>query len=280
MLRSLTLLLAVASGFTFMPSKLFAAESPSDRIVYKQVDGRTLSLEVFNPTRKIAGPGACAVLFHGGGFARGKTSSVYPMAQALADQGMTAMSVEYRLLDRAGGEVNASPVVDARSAMRWVRAHASRFNCAPDRIAAGGRSAGGTLALLTAMKLEFDDPKDDLSTSPAPNAMVLFNPGVNLVDGHDGEGTPEFRRKVSPLHLLDVSRIPPTLIMHGTNDQVSPYEEVVKFRDKAQKLGADVNLVSFKGRGHGFFKKNKRDGEDFDASINEMVTFFRRIGWI
>lgn len=282
MRRDLPLLAALLfSSLALSPMKLRAAETPDERIVYKEPGGRPLALEVFRPAaRKTAGPGPCAVLFHGGGFQRGKTSSVYPMAAALAAKGMTAMSVEYRLINRANG-ASEEPLLDAKSAMRWVRANAARLNCAPDRIAAGGRSAGGTLALLTAMKTEFDDPKDDRSIDPAPNALVLFNPGVNLVDGHDGEGPLAFRQKVSPFHLLDQSKIPPTLLLHGTADKVSPYEEVVKFRDKAQRLGNnDVTLISFEGRGHGFFRKNKRDGEDFESSIGAMTDFFARIGWI
>ncbi len=268
------------AGTALLPMKSFAASAP-ERIAYKQAGGRSLNLEVFRPPGgKPSTPTACAVLFHGGGFQRGKTSSVYPMAEALAAQGMTAMSVEYRLINRAQG-ASPEPLIDAKSAMRWVRSHAAQLGCLPDRIAAGGRSAGGTLALLMAMKTEFDDPADDRSVTTEPNALVLFNPGVNLVDGHDEDGPLDFRTKVSPMHLLDKSRLPPTLIMHGTADKVSPYAEVVAFKKKALDMGnPDVTLMSFEGRGHGFFRKNKGDGEDFESSVKSMIDFFKRLRWI
>lgn len=281
--RTAAFAILVGAACGLIPMKSFAQSTAAapQREVYKQADGRSLNLEIFPAEgRRGSGPVACAVLFHGGGFQRGKTSSVYPMAQALAGAGMMAMSVEYRLINRAAGP-SPEPVLDAKSAMRYVRANAARLGCVPDRIAAGGRSAGGTLALLTALKPEFDDPKDDRSISAEPNALVLFNPGVNLVDGHESEGPEAFRRKVSPIHLLDKTRIPPTLLMHGTADKVSPYEEVVAFKNKAIAQGnTDVTLKSFEGRGHGFFRQNKRGGEDFDASIGAMVDFFKRLGWV
>ncbi len=259
----------------------FADTVSPERIVYKQTGGKSLILDVFAPTqRKTSGPGACALLFHGGGFERGSPVSVHPMSQAIASQGVTAIAVEYRLIRRANG-ASEEPLLDAKSAMRWVRANADRLGCAPDRIAAIGLSAGGTLALLTAMKTEFDDPKDDLAVSTLPNALVLFNPGVNLVDGRDGEGPLAFRMKVSPLHLLEQSKLPPTLIMHGTSDKVSPFEQVQAFKNKATSLGnADVTLIPYTGRGHGFFRKDRRDGEDFESTMKTTAEFFKRLGWI
>jgi len=47
------------------------------------------------------------------------------------------------------------------------------------RIIASGGSAGGHLAACTALIDEINEETDDLSVSPVPFALVLFNPVVD-----------------------------------------------------------------------------------------------------
>ncbi len=54
---------------------------------------------------------------------------------------MVALSAEYRLTPE--GVCVSDCVSDAKSAVRWIRRHAAEFGVDPNRIAAGGGSAGG-----------------------------------------------------------------------------------------------------------------------------------------
>ena len=63
---------------------------------------------------------------------------------------------------------------DAKSAIRWVRKHSKNLGINPNRIIAGGGSAGGALAALTGTVSMFDEENEDLNISSKPNAMVLF----------------------------------------------------------------------------------------------------------
>ena len=77
---------------------------------------------------------------------------------------------------------------DAKSALRYVRAHATELGIDPQRIAAAGGSAGGHLAAFTALVDGLDDPQDDLAVSCKPNALVLFNPVFNNGPDQWGHG--------------------------------------------------------------------------------------------
>ena len=69
------------------------------------------------------------------------------------------------------------PIVkDGKSAVRWIRANAARLGIDPDRLAAGGGSAGGHVAAATATTQGIEEEGEDTSVSSRPCALVLFNP--------------------------------------------------------------------------------------------------------
>src|SRR3954454_5851101 len=92
---------------------------------------------------------------------------------------MVCALVEYRLLKNKPGEPPTDCIHDAKSAMRWVRSHAKELGIDSKRIAAAGGSAGGHLAAFCGLVEAKDDSQDNLSISPKPNAMILFNPVFN-----------------------------------------------------------------------------------------------------
>jgi len=77
-------------------------------------------------------------------------------------------------------------VKDAKSAVRWIRKNALTYNIDPERIAAGGGSAGGHIAAATGTSTAFEEDGEDKSISSWPNLLVLFNPVID--NGPDGYG--------------------------------------------------------------------------------------------
>lgn len=119
-------------------------------VLYERAAGRALLLHVLPARNAPPGrPAPAILLFFGGGWLHGSIHQFEPQAQALADRGMTAILVDYRVLCRDGVDPRAG-MKDAAAAMRFVRAHADELSIDPRRIAAGGGSAGGQLALSTA----------------------------------------------------------------------------------------------------------------------------------
>lgn len=121
----------------------------------------------------------------------GSPQQFYWHARQLADQGMVAISAEYRVNRR-----HKTPpfvcVEDAKSAVRYIRQHAEELGVDPNRVAAGGGSAGGHLAVCTAVIRGFDAEDGPNRASAVPNLVVAFNPVLDtgpLGYGQQRDGT-------------------------------------------------------------------------------------------
>ena len=251
-----------------------------DLQIYKEVTGHKLNLHIFNtPTHaqeKELKP--AIVFFFGGGWVGGTPTQFYPQCQYLAKRGMVAISAEYRVKSRH----HASPfdcVEDGKSALRWVRTHAGKLGIDPDRIAAGGGSAGGHVAAAVATVPGLEALGEDLSVSYLPDALVLFNPVYDNGPGGFGHAKVKERYKeISPLHNLSEG-MPPTLVFLGDQDNLIPVSTAEKFRDGMRKLGNRSELFIYPGQKHGFFNQGKAGG-GYAQTLTEMDNFLVSLGWI
>lgn len=250
---------------------------PNRREVYKHAGGVKLSLMIFEPADHTPDdPPPAMVLFHGGGWVDGEPRQFFPQAKHLADRGMTAIAVEYRLVNKHGVTPFES-IADAFSAVRYARAHADELGIDPQRIGAGGGSAGGHLAAAVAtIAAEGYDPDDDRTVDPRPDALVLFNPVYdNGPDGFGHDRIGERYADVSPLHNLHAD-MPPTLVMLGDEDHLVPVATAEAFRDRMRKLGVRSELIIYPGQEHGFFNH----GEPYGQTLDAMDEFLVSLGWL
>ena len=169
------------------------------------------------------------------------------------------------------------PYSDAKSAIRWVRVHASELGIDPARIAAGGGSAGGHIALAAAVLDGFDDPNEDRRVSSKPNALVLFNPAVDTTSVAARFG--DLGRDGSPIHHLGPG-LPPTIILHGKADTTVPYTDVERYCAETTKLGNQCQLVGYEGATHGFFNPPNADAKWYRETLLEADRFLTRIGYL
>lgn len=271
---TMMLLATVLSGSGSMAN---AAEPVGKKYVYKHAGDRELHLYVVEPDEKSVAPRPACVLFHGGGWTGGAPSQFDTLAKHLAQRGMVAVQVEYRLLKKADKDPPTVCVQDAKSAMRWVRSHAVTLHVNPQQIAAGGGSAGGHLAAFVGMVAGHDDPQDDTSVSCRADALLLFNPVFD--NGPDkgwgtarvGDRYPEF----SPAHNITADD-PPAIVFLGTADSLIPVAVAERFRDQMKAVGVRCDLHLYDDQPHGFFNK-----EPFlNQTIQKSDAFLVSIGWI
>ncbi|MDI1319521.1 MAG: alpha/beta hydrolase, partial [bacterium] len=235
-----------------------AQAEPGDQMfVYKTVDGQSLRLWVkLPPGHQPGGARPAAVFFHGGGWVSGPLFQFRDLSRHLAAEGVVAVQVEYRFA--AKGDSGGPPIIciqDARSAIRWVRAHAADLGVDPRRIAAGGGSAGGHLAAFASMVDGCDDPHDDLAVSPKGNAQLLFNPVFDQSpDNYAHERMGAEWIKFSPAHHISADD-PPAIVFFGTNDALVPVKTVERFAEEMAKVGVRCVVHFYPGREHGFFNK-------------------------
>jgi acetyl esterase/lipase len=260
--------------------------------VYKTVGDVKLNAWIFQPKNDNANvKRPAAVFFFGGGWRSGSPTQFVPHCRHLAEQGMIGIVVDYRVSSRHNVKMTAC-VADAKSAIRWVRENSQRLGIDPDRIVAGGGSAGGHLAAATALLTDFAEPSENQDVSCKPNALLLFNPALVLapVEGHDEFFDPakveRFKQtsgtdpvKVSPYHGI-ASNEPPTIIFHGKADTTVPYATAALFAEQMQKKGNRCELVGYEGQGHGFFNANRKGDEYYKKTVAEMDKFLRSLGYL
>ncbi|TDU63134.1 acetyl esterase/lipase [Prosthecobacter fusiformis] len=248
--------------------------------VYKKADGQELKLYVMTPPDwKATDKRPAAVFYHGGGWIGGQPTQFNYQGHHLTTRGMVVVQVQYRLVNKKG-EVPLNACLDARSSMRWVRSHAAELGIDPDRIAAGGGSAGGHLASYLGMVDGKDDPQDDLSISPKPNALLLFNPA--LLHGQERPDAPaEGRSAFEPISpWKNVSRDdPPGLILVGSEDGLLLPAKVKEFQNMCQAAGVRMDATIYPGEGHGFFGIG-RSRDRFYDTVRETEKFLASLGWI
>ena len=203
---------------------------------------------------------------------------------------MVAMVADYRVLNRHNTKA-VKCVSDAKSAIRWIRENAEENGVDPNRILAGGGSAGGHLAAATGTLPMHDEPNENKNISSVPNALALFNPVV-IVAPID-ENIPGFNDRfkdrmdrlgaesesMSPYHNVKQG-LPPAIIFHGTGDETVLFKTVQLFTQKMKRVGNQCKLVAYEGEPHGFFNYGKNDNGIFFDTMNKLDQFLVSLGYI
>ncbi len=266
--------------------------------VYREVNGVKLNAYIFTPPNHRASDRRPAVLFFfGGGWKSGTPGQFLPQSLYLAQRGMVAIPCDYRVLSRHGA-IPQDCLRDAKAAIRWARANAARLGIDPERIVAGGESAGGHLAAAVALVPDFEDGADT-GVSSMPNAVALFNPAVVLspVEGYPGlvsdekiadisartGGRPQ---EISPYHFVRAG-LPPSILFHGTKDEAVPFPTVELFAKAMTAAGNRCELKAYEGQPHGFFNPGRGQGPPreeasrcFHRTIRELDAFFVSLGYL
>lgn len=252
--------------------------------IYKKIGDVELPIHIFEPKDHRSQHRRPAVVFFFGGGWRGGTPAQFQYhCRYLASRGMVAMTAEYRVLSRHGVKA-VSCFRDARSAIRWVRQNAERLGVDPDRVAAGGGSAGGHLAGALGTIREFDEADEDRAISAVPNALVLFNPALVLAPVRALKDRPSDKlaslgermgvepERLSPYHHVRSGQ-PPTIIFHGKADTTVPYVTAELFAKKMKDVGNRCELVGYEGQAHGFFNHGRSENKHFVDTVGKMDAF-------
>jgi acetyl esterase/lipase len=237
---------------------LAAPLKPSSLIVYKKVGDRELHLHVFQPEGwKASDKRVCYITIHGGGWTGMGPERMYPFADHYAKLGLISFSVEYRLASAKTNTTVFDCVKDARSAVRYVRAHASEFGIDPQKIIVSGGSAGGHLAVATAMFDGVNEESEDTKVSCVPNALVLLFPVIDTSkEGYGNAKIGDRWKELSPAHNVRPG-LPPTITFHGTGDTTCPFKGAQAFHDAMLKAGNRSELVVNEGGVHGYLMRTQ-----------------------
>ena len=256
-------------------------------LIYGQVGDRKLPLDIYLPP-DTSSPVPVIIWVHGGGWRNGSRSNG-GRALNMTKRGFAVVDVEYRL---SGEAIFPAQIEDCKTAVRWVRANAVKYNLNPDRIGGWGSSAGGHLVAMMGLThdekvfetnghSEYSSAVQAVCNWFGPTDFLRMNDFKGRID-HDAPGSQESELIGAPIQenkdkvaaanpIAYVSKNdPPMLIMHGEKDQSVPYNQSELLYAAMQKAGLDVTLYKVVNADHGF-----RDATQDDAqSLFEMSAQF------
>lgn len=276
MLRILSALIALA---WISPAGAAGPVKIERDVQYAVHDGEKMLLDIARPTTP--GPHPCVVCLHGGAWRFGKKDHLSKtsryldvefgtgkksLIEWLAGEGYVAVSVGYRLMPKYKFP---APVEDAKTAVRYLRTNAAKFEIDAERIAAIGYSAGGHIAALlgtTNTDDGFDGTLYRDQSSQVKCVVDFFGP-TDLSLFVEAEGieaaifkpllgsryreNPEIYRRASPIEHV-TKDAPPFLILHGTADILVPIIHSERFHKKLLEAGAKSEMTTLPGEGHGW----------------------------
>lgn len=222
------------------------------------------------------------VLIHGGAFMFGdqKMPLIRPVIKHALNAGYAVASLDYRKSKEARFPAS---LADVKAAVRYLKAHAYEYGIDPERITLWGESAGGYLALMTALTPCVKELDGDIDIyqehSSAVSSIAVFYPPVEFYtmkaeyqswgDREHGSGMPESRYIGIPDiyedkaacdqtywetyrdHLPADFRLSAFVQTGDENDDKVPYTQAVNFAERLAKLeNTDVCFEQKRGAGH------------------------------
>lgn len=221
---------------------------------YKTEKGFRLEAHLFSSGPDPLEKKAAIVIFHGGGWNSGNPSWGFGRARHFAENGMLAVAAQYRLTNKH--DITAvESMADARDLVIWLRKHADSLHIDPDKIVGYGWSAGAHLISSAAI---FPQTEQETEISSAPNTLVLLSPAVSLPRGERWKywtynvlGTKATVDEVDPAEHVRAG-LPPTIILQGKDDTVTPLDGVKLFSEQMNEQGNYCELWVYDGVGHLF----------------------------
>lgn len=247
-------------GVTFIPN-----------IAYR--DGHEKwKLDLAMPKERGDSPRPAIVFIHGGGWRNGnkRGGGFLNPTLAYAAKGYVCITVNYRLITDENWRIDQC-IEDVKNAVRWLRAHAEKYNVDPNRIGATGNSAGAHLSVMLGIcpqdaGLEGGGPYQDYSSAvqavaasatPTSFLIPMSERGKANFKRQNASRKETLRKKISPITYV-AADAPPMLLWHEESDRTVGVYQSDTFVAALRETGAkDVNYMLFgDGTGHGTFQRN------------------------
>lgn len=248
----------------------FQSSSVSQKrnIVYCKIGQRNLVLDAFYPAEKKEAKRTAIIIIHGGGWRSGNRTQHYPLAQKLAGLGYVCFTPEYRLSTEA---LFPAAIYDVKTAIRWVRKNAAKYNIDTTQIVAMGFSAGGEMAAFigtTGNMPLFEGLNCNTNIRSHVSAVVDIDGTLSFVHPESGEGddskrtsagtywfgyskkeNPGLWELASPLTYVSANT-PPTLFLNSSVDRMhAGREDYIKILNE-HTIYSEIH--TFDGAPHSF----------------------------
>lgn len=235
-----------------------------------------LNLDIYYPKTDVFKNRPLVMLIHGGAFYIGSRESAaeVSLATSLAKCGYLVASIDYRLgfkLTPSDLEMSAYRAVqDAHAALRFLSHNAKGLGIDPDQVYVGGTSAGAVASLNVAFMKNDERPAGILAAEKEGRATRIEESGNKYTEKFQIKAVANMWGAVADLNIIDPDEKVSVLSIHGTADEIVPYEYDHPFKnallvnrllmdkmygskpihDRLKILGLRNRLVSLQGLGH------------------------------
>jgi acetyl esterase/lipase len=260
-IRKSTLLATLTAAALAVPHPATAGEvDVTYGQTYAERDDGPLLADVYVPRGE--GPFPAVLVVHGGAWRVGNRAQLAGVAKILAEHGITAVAINYRL---APAHKFPAQIEDCKDAVRWMRTEAAKWKIDPEHIGGFGYSAGAQLvSLLGTTSAEdglegagdaTDLPSTRLQAVAAGGTPCDFRPipaGIDFLSfwlgGSPGE-VPEQYRLASPAAFISADD-PPFFFFHGEEDDLVPLISPTQMHAALVAAGVPAELYVVPKLGH------------------------------
>lgn len=245
-------------------------------VEYARKSGMPLHVTVLTPwpfTDDAAGKKYPLIVFVQGSAWLKQEVFAVPQLARMVNKGYVVAVVEYRPSMVAPFPAQ---ITDAKSAIRFVKKNAEKYNVDPSKIVLWGDSSGGHTALMTAVTLDanqFDDEGQDKEPIALKAVIDYYGPtdiskmnkelstwdhmsekspeGL-LLGGANVLNSPDKVKPTVPMNYLTANlHLPPVLIAHGSKDRLVPFGQSVLMFDALKRAKKETEMIQLKGADHG-----------------------------
>jgi len=265
-------------------------------LCYLKHGERQIMARVFKPEG--AGPFPCYVDLHGGAWTSGDLNDRTGLGEYLAGRGVVMVTMNFR----HGPDGYPTTLQDINYGVRWAKAHAKELKIDPGKVALGGASSGGHLAMLSAMRPS--DPRYSALPGPAGvdasvKGVIMLWPVINPISRYKNAirrsaepNPPAFAVGMKEKHdlywkteanmiegnpMLILERgekvvMPPAIWVQGRPDETHDYHdpdggfpgnEPERFVSNYRKAGGDIEIT--------YFDNEKRNTEVSHAPVYDFL---------
>jgi acetyl esterase/lipase len=234
------------SGFSF--SRWLKGESDhADCYSYSSPRNANLKSLIYIP-KQVEKNTAIVFLLHGGGFYQGAPNWMHGWASALSEQGIAVASLAYPLAPEATFPMQSDEIA---LSIQDLKIEFSKRQVDTTSIFIAGSSAGGTLALTTALIHSEIKINGVIALYPITDFSKPFESTTDMQKITTVyKGSNSFKA-ISPIHQIHQG-LPPLLLIHGRKDLIVPVEQSIEFVEAWKKQGNSAQFIEFPWATHSF----------------------------
>jgi acetyl esterase/lipase len=235
-------------------------------------------MDVYLPASRTTTATKAIIVIHGGAWVSGDKADMNGFIPVIKQQmpEYAVFNINYRLGALPSSNPFPTQENDAKAAVDFIINKASEYKFNTEKVVLLGASSGAHLALLQGYKqsnpkakavVSLFGPTDIGALYAAYPAGSFSQIGIQMLLGGTPVTNAALYQSSSPINFV-TAQSPPTLLLHGTADDIVPIGQSTALKTKLETTGVSVKMVTYPNAGHG----NWNDAT-FANAYAEIVSF-------